>query len=125
MDAFRPAFADIDYERSPLEKGGRIIATGTAAVNRLLCYRAIVNEELVVVFTAQGEPEETQVRSFLAAHGIPTSTRGEALRKTHGLTLDGLGQVDVLVAREDADAARKLLADAERGDLALDDSVDP
>jgi hypothetical protein len=84
-----------------------------------------VNAELVVVFTAQGEPEETQVRSFLAAHGIPTSTRGEALRKTHGLTLDGLGQVDVLVAREDADAARKLLADAERGDLALDDSVDP
>jgi hypothetical protein len=84
-----------------------------------------VNEELVVVFTAQGEPEETQVRSFLAAHGIPTSTRGEALRKTHGLTLDGLGQVDVLVARKDADAARKLLADAERGDLALDDSVDP
>jgi hypothetical protein len=84
-----------------------------------------MNEELVVVFTAQGEPEETQVRSFLAAHGIPTSTRGEALRKTHGLTLDGLGQVDVLVAREDADAALKLLADAERGDLALDDSVDP
>ena len=84
-----------------------------------------MNEELVVVFTAQGEPEETQVRSFLAAHGIPTTTRGEALRKTHGLTLDGLGQVDVLVAREDADAARKLLADAERGDLALDDSVDP
>ena len=36
-----------------------------------------------------------------------------------------LGQVDILVAREDADAARELLADAERGELALDDSVDP
>ncbi len=124
MDAFRPAFADSICERTPFEKGGRIIATGTAAVNRDLCYGAVVKEELVVVFTAQGEPEETQVRSFLAAHGIPTSTRGEALRKTHGLTLNGLGQVDVLVAREDADDARKLLADAERGDLALDESSD-
>lgn len=84
-----------------------------------------MNQDLVVIFSAQGEPEETQVRSFLAAHGIPTSTRGEALRKTHGLTLNGLGQVDILVAREDADAARELLADAERGELALDDSVDP
>ena len=81
-----------------------------------------MNEELIVVFTAQGEPEETQVRSFLAAHGVATTTRGEALRKTHGLTLNGLGQVDILVAGEDADTARTLLADAERGDLALDES---
>ena len=84
-----------------------------------------MNQDLVVIFSAQGEPEETQVRSFLAAHGIPTSTHGEALRKTHGLTLNGLGQVDILVASEDADAARELLADAERGELALDDSADP
>ena len=84
-----------------------------------------MNQDLVVIFSAQGEPEETQVRSFLVAHGIPTSTHGEALRKTHGLTLNGLGQVDILVASEDADAARELLADAERGELALDDSADP
>ena len=75
----------------------------------------------MVVYTAQGEFEETQVRSFLSAHGIPTSTRGEALRKTHGFTLDGLGQVEVLVAPEQADEARRLLADVERGEYALDD----
>ncbi len=80
-----------------------------------------MNEEPVVVFTAQGELEETQVRSFLAAHGIPTVTRGEALRKTHGLTLDGLGQVEIIVAAEHAPEALRLLADAERGDLRLDD----
>jgi hypothetical protein len=75
----------------------------------------------VVVFTAQGEPEEQQVRSFLGAHGITTWVRGEALRKTHGLTLDGLGQVEIMVAAEDENEARALLAQAERGELALDE----
>jgi len=83
-----------------------------------------MNEELVVVFTAQGELEETQVRSFLAAHDIPTSTRGEALRHTHGLTLDGLGAVEIMVAAEHEDEARRLLDQAERGELTLDDSIE-
>ncbi len=73
----------------------------------------------VVVFTAQGEVEETQVRSFLAAHDIPTSTRGEALRHTHGLTLDGLGAVEIMVAAEHEATARLLLDQAERGELTL------
>jgi hypothetical protein len=83
-----------------------------------------MNEDLVIVFTAQGELEETQVRSFLAAHDIPTSTRGEALRHTHGLTLDGLGAVEIMVAAEHEDEARRLLDQAERGELTLDDSIE-
>jgi hypothetical protein len=83
-----------------------------------------MNEDLVVVFTAQGELEETQVRSFLAAHDIPTSTRGEALRHTHGLTLDGLGAVEIMVAAEHEATARLLLDQAERGELTLDDSIE-
>lgn len=78
-----------------------------------------MSHDWIVVYVAQGEPEETQVRSFLSAHGIGTSTRGEALRKTHGLTLDGLGQVEILVAPDDAAEARALLEAAEQGDLAL------
>jgi hypothetical protein len=81
-----------------------------------------MDHEWIVVFTAQGELEETQVRSFLAAHDIATTTRGEALRKTHGLTLDGLGEVEILVAPEQADEARSLLEEAERGTFTLDDS---
>ena len=77
--------------------------------------------EWIVVHTAQGELEETQVRSFLAAHGIQTTTRGEALRKTHGLTLDGLGQVEILVAPEHEETARRLLEEAERGEFTLED----
>ena len=80
-----------------------------------------MEHEWIVVHTAQGEPEETQVRSFLNAHGIPASTRGEALRKTHGFTLDGLGQVEILVAPEHAADARALLAAAEQGNFTLSD----
>ena len=75
----------------------------------------------VVVFTAQGEIEETHVRTFLAAHDIPTFVRGEALRKTHALTLDGLGEVEIMVAGEHADEARSLLEAVERGELTLDE----
>lgn len=81
-----------------------------------------MNGDLVVIFIAQGELEETQVRSFLAAHDIPTSTRGEALRHTHGLTLNGLGAVEIMVAAEHETTARQLLDQADRGELTLDDS---
>lgn len=78
----------------------------------------------ITVFMAQGELEETQVRSFLAAHDIPTMVQGEALRKTHGLTLNGLGAVEILVAAEHAEEAQRLLAAADRGELFLDDSAE-
>jgi hypothetical protein len=81
---------------------------------------AVVNENLVVVYTAQGEFDETQVRSFLAAHDIPTSTRGEALRHTHGLTLDGLGAVEIMVVAEHEATARRLLDQAERGEFTIE-----
>ena len=77
--------------------------------------------EWIVVTTVQGEFEETQVRSFLRAHDISTTTRGEALRKTHGLTLDGLGQVEILVAPEHANRAKLLLDGVERGEFTLPD----
>ncbi len=80
-----------------------------------------MNDELVVVFTAQGEVEETQVRSFLAAHGIPSMTHGEALRKTHAFTLDGLGAAQIMVAKENEAEALRLLHDAEQGAFNLED----
>ena len=78
-------------------------------------------DEYVVVSTVQGQFDEGQVRAFLEANGIPTQVRGEALRKTHGLTMDGLGAVQILVPKTQADAARDLLALAERGEMRIDD----
>jgi hypothetical protein len=50
--------------------------------------------------------------------------RGEALRNTHGLTLDGLGMVEIVVSDEDEERARELLASAERGEFRIADEVD-
>jgi hypothetical protein len=59
----------------------------------------------------------------LEAAGIASELLGESLRKTHGLTLDGLGKVEIVVADVDEDRARTLLASAERGEFRLDDDA--
>ena len=74
------------------------------------------------VFVASGQLHAQQVRSFLEAEGIETVLRGETLSKTHGLTLDGLGQVEVLVDPADEERARALLASADVGELRLEDN---
>jgi hypothetical protein len=84
-----------------------------------------MNDEMVTVQTAQGEIEEQQVRAFLEANGIPTFVRGEALRKTHGFVLDGLGEVQIQVASDDAERARELLEAVEDGALSLEDDEAP
>jgi len=65
-----------------------------------------------------------QVRGFLDAAGIPSELRGEALRNTHGLTLNGLGTVEILVSADDEPRARALLASAEGGEFRLDDDAE-
>lgn len=79
--------------------------------------------EWVVVERVQGEFEEDQIRAFLEAHGVTTVSRGEALRRTHGLLLNGLGQVEILVSPEDLETARDLLERVACGDLALRDQA--
>jgi hypothetical protein len=73
------------------------------------------------VFVANGQLHAQQVRSFLESEGVETVLRGESLSKTHGLTLDGLGRVEILVAQADEERARALLESAEAGVLRLED----
>jgi putative signal transducing protein len=80
-----------------------------------------MNESRRCVFVANGQVHAQQVRSFLEAEGVETVLRGESLSKTHGLTLDGLGRVEILVEQADEDRARTLLASAEAGELRLSD----
>ncbi len=76
-----------------------------------------MTDPFVVVTTVQGQFVEEQLRAFLEANGIPTEVRGETLRTTHGISLDGLGSVEILVPRELADDARELLSHVERGEF--------
>ena len=80
-----------------------------------------MEQQLRRVFVASGEMHAQQVRAFLEAAGIETIERGEALRNTHGLTIDGIGAVEILVAEGDAERARRLLDEAEAGAFRLAD----
>ncbi len=77
------------------------------------------------VFKASGEFEAQQIKAFLEAHGIQSILRGEALRNTHGFTLDGLGVVRVVVTSGDEQEARELLRQAEAGEITLDEEDPP
>lgn len=76
------------------------------------------------MFVANGQMQAHQVRAFLEASGVTSVLRGESLSKTHGLTLDGLGKVEILVAEADEARARALLASAEAGEFRLDEDAD-
>jgi len=78
-------------------------------------------KEMTRVFVASGEIQAQQIQSFLEAAGIASELRGESLRKTHGLTVDGLGMVEIVVSSEDEEQARALLASAESGAYRLED----
>lgn len=80
-----------------------------------------MDHSLQCVFMAAGEIHAQQVRAFLEAAGIPTAERGETLRTTHGLTIDGPGSVEICVAGADAARARQLLESAEDGAFRLSD----
>lgn len=84
-------------------------------------------EEENCVFKTNGDTEAQQVKAFLAAHGIPAALRGEALRMTHGFTLDGLGVVRVCVPGPMVEKARQLLAEVEAGEWSIPDQaqIDP
>ena len=83
-----------------------------------------MDQPLQCVFVANGAVYAQQVRAFLEAAGIAATERGESLRNTHGLTLNGLGAVEILVADSDVDLARSLLDSAEAGGFRLADDAE-
>ncbi|HYT68844.1 MAG TPA: DUF2007 domain-containing protein [Vicinamibacterales bacterium] len=80
-----------------------------------------MSNDLTRIHVASGNIEAEQVRGFLEAHGIRALLRGETIRTTHGLTIDGLGAVVIEVDQGDAERARELLQAADAGQLRIDD----
>ena len=59
----------------------------------------------VVISTVEGQFVEAQIKAFLEAHDIPCQLRGESLRITHAISVDGIGAAEVLVPAALADTA--------------------
>ena len=65
--------------------------------------------DLVVVWTAPNEIEAQMIRAVLEGSRLEVVMRGEALRLTHGFTIDGLAEVRILVRREEARRAAEII----------------
>jgi len=68
---------------------------------------------LVVVYVSQGPLAAEVAKGKLEAAGIPALLRYEAIGRVLGLTVNGLGKVEVLVNAEREAEARELLQESD------------
>ncbi len=66
-------------------------------------------DRLVVVYRASGMAEAEIVKGYLESEEIPADLDYESVGPVVGLTLDGLGEVRVVVPADWAEAARTAL----------------
>ncbi len=65
--------------------------------------------EFVVISVVQGEVVANILKSHLESEGIPVLLQWESVGRVFGLTVDGLGQVKILVPEEFADEAKHII----------------
>ena len=70
-------------------------------------------EKLVTVYRACGQLEAEIVRSRLEIEGILALLKYESIGSVYGLTVDGLGQVEVQVPAKFAERAREIIGSNE------------
>ncbi len=56
-----------------------------------------MNQDWVVIFKANGQQQAYIIKGRLETEGIPVIFKGEAIGKVCGLTIDGLGEIKILV----------------------------
>ena len=71
--------------------------------------------DLVVIRTVQGELAANVMKSHLESEGIPVLLKYESAGKVFGLTVDGLGEVGILVPQELAEEAKRIIEPREFG----------
>lgn len=65
--------------------------------------------KLVKICTAADNMQAQMIRGLLETNGICCMLTGEAISRIGGITVDGLGEVPILVREEDAEAALAVL----------------
>lgn len=67
------------------------------------------SEKLVEVYKAASEMEAQVIKSLLESYGIPCFLKSHAAPSVHIFTIDGMGEVRVMVLDSMADRARELI----------------
>ena len=65
--------------------------------------------EYVIISTVQGDIIANVLKSHLESEGIPVLLKYEAAGRIYGLTVDGIGEVRILVPREYAEEAKSII----------------
>lgn len=73
------------------------------------------DDDLVVIYVSQGPLAAEVAKAKLDSLGISAMLRYEAIGRVLGLTVDGLGRVEVLVSAAQADRAREALEEMAGG----------
>ena len=85
----------------------------------------IESQDLCLVYISQGPLQAEVMKGKLEAAGIPVLLRYEAIGRILGLTVDGLGRVEVLVPLEFEEAARDVLKEWDTSSLRNDEESAP
>lgn len=67
------------------------------------------SEEMVEVYNATGEAEAQIIKGLLESAGIPSLLKSNAAPSVHVLTVDGMGEIRVMVWESMAERARELV----------------
>lgn len=65
--------------------------------------------EFKELYKAWGPAEAEVIKSFLQSHGISCLLKGLVVQSVHPFSMDGLGEIKILVHENDYDLAKKLL----------------
>lgn len=71
-----------------------------------------MNEQMVEVYRARGEAEAQVIKGLLESYDIPCLLQSNAAPSVHMFTVDGMGEVRVMVRESMADEARELIGGA-------------
>jgi hypothetical protein len=66
-------------------------------------------EKLVEVYKAPNEMEAQVIKGLLESYGVPCFMKSNAAPSVHIFTLDGMGEVKIMVLDSMADKARNLI----------------
>ncbi|MFC1950507.1 DUF2007 domain-containing protein [Chloroflexota bacterium] len=69
------------------------------------------SEKLVKIYQATGELEAQVVKGLLESNGIPCILESAAARSVHVFTIDGMGEIGIMVHQSMVDDAKKLIRD--------------
>jgi hypothetical protein len=67
--------------------------------------------KLVEVYRAVGEAEALIIKSLLESNDIPCLLKSHAAPSVHVFTVDGMGEVKVMVSESKAEEARRLIGE--------------